>query len=196
MPLSGADRAKRFIEKLKKRGKIGRIQKKSECNGSKLSKKIKRWDEKLSRKKQQQKIEEERQKIRDRVRKHRQNKKGNRVVKTKPAKKIIDTRNNSVNRDDSRNTSAQGVGISDPQVSLVEVPYKTAVSLRKAISRMNAGLPKSIEKHKCVVTNVYEKLVGIPKPVVTRSSGKNHQTFEKRIEQPYCLIIKWLLFFY
>ncbi len=199
MVLTGAERAKRHIEKLKAEGKFDSFKTKRASIEKKCRENNKKKLCNLPLPEFVEKIDDIRKKVKERVRKHRENR----------AKQTSSNISSAVNSTDSiravkKCDKVRGKGAKRKQAlqkylekcdkvrqqtrnrvrkyrqqlkekcnSGESSTYTTKSSRRKAISRAQQGLPKSLEKRKEIVKDVYEKYFGVQKQrvPVKRSSG-------------------------
>jgi hypothetical protein len=121
----------------------------------------------LPKKKLLIKNEEMKQKNRDRVRKYRQEQKIRKT--TCPAKSV--ERKMSERQKETKTAAAKNQITPSKHSNDADGAYSTKGAVRKAISRANSSLPKSIKQRKVVVKVIYDKLFAVPKPRIPRYTG-------------------------
>lgn len=180
-PLSGAERAKRYIAKVKASGQFDDFKKKRASISKKCRLSKKNRLESLSTRVFAKEVDEIRENTKSRVRKHRENGKSvnqklsednkskSRKTKLKRCERVRQQTKMRVRKHRQMKNTVQNNDQSSG------VGYTTKSAVRKAISRGEKGLPKSLERRKFVVKKMYEKYFDVPKVAVPipRSTGLN-----------------------
>lgn len=157
-PLTGAERAKLHIEKLKAEGKYEEFKLKRKLVNKKSRENIKNKISALPPRKAIKKRREIQEKTNQRVLKHRKNYEALRKskVREETRKRVQKHRDNQKILESNRSSV-----------------YSNNSSRRKAASRAQKALPKSLDQRKEIVKDIYEKYFDIPNtnPPVKRSTG-------------------------
>lgn len=186
MPLSGAERTKKYIEKLKADGKFEEYKLKRILIAKKCRANKKEKLESLSPRVFVKETNEIRQNTKNRVQKSRDNQKSfnkdsledkksakqtclKKSEKERQLKKISDRKHRQNCEKVRQQTKIRVRKHRELKMSSKtcnessDVGFTTKSAARKAISRGEKGLPKSLEKRKFVVKKIYEKYFDVPK---------------------------------